>query len=92
MVATLWATLGYIQEYPNAKNKAYLVQNFETDFYENGDLQKIMANATYNSCMPIKYLTISKWCEQWLKDRYHKDCKFAGNIGMLIETDECFYD
>lgn len=79
MVATLWATLQYVKEYPNVKNKAYLVQNFETDFYENGDLQKNMANATYNSFAPIKYLTISKWCEQWLKDKYHKDCKFAPN-------------
>ena len=79
MVATLWATLQYVKEYPNVKNKAYLVQNFETDFYENGDLQKFMANATYNSFMPIKYLTISKWCEEWLKDKYHKDCKFAPN-------------
>ncbi len=79
MVATLWATLKYVKEYPNAKIKAYLVQNFETDFYENGDLQKIMANATYNSFMPIKYLTISKWCEQWLKYKYNKDCVFAPN-------------
>lgn len=79
MVATLWATLQYVKEYPNAKNKAYLVQNFETDFYENGDLQKAMANSTYNSFMPINYLTISKWCEQWLKDKFYKDCKFAPN-------------
>ena len=37
MVATLWATLPYIKAYANCKNKSYLVQNFESDFYENGD-------------------------------------------------------
>lgn len=79
MVATLWATLEYVKKYPNVKNKVYLVQNFETDFYENGNIQKSMANATYNSFMPIKYLTISKWCEQWLKDKYYQDVKFAPN-------------
>ena len=79
MVATLWATLQFIKVYPNCINKSYLVQNFETDFYENGDFQKAMANSTYNSYMPINYLTISKWCEEWLKNKYMKECKFAPN-------------
>lgn len=79
MVATLWATLQYIQEYPNCKNKSYLVQNFETDFYENGNSQKFYANATYNSYLPIKYLTISKWCENWLKDTFGQECIYAPN-------------
>lgn len=79
MVATLWATLQYVKMYPNCINKSYLVQNFETDFYENGNFQKSMANATYNSYMPVNYLTISKWCEQWLKDTYKQECKFAAN-------------
>lgn len=79
MVATLWATLQYVKTYPNNINKSYLVQNFETDFYENGDHQKFMANSTYNSFMPINYLTISKWCEQWLKDDYNQECKYVPN-------------
>ena len=79
MVATLWATLKYIKKYPNCINKLYLVQNFETDFYENGDPQKAEANATYNSFISVKYLTISKWCENWLKNDYFKECKFAPN-------------
>lgn len=79
MVATLWATLPYIKSYANCKNKSYLVQNFETDFYENGDYQKFMANATYNSYMPINYLTISKWCKDWLEKDYQQECKFAPN-------------
>lgn len=79
MVATLWATLNYVKKYPNCINKAYLVQNFETDFYEDGDLQKFEANTTYNSYTPIKYLTISKWCEDWLKNEYYQECKFVPN-------------
>lgn len=79
MVATLWATLQYVKEYPNCINKSYLVQNFETDFYENGNVQKAMANATYNSYTPVNYLTISKWCEEWLKKDYKQECKFAPN-------------
>lgn len=79
MVATLWATLYFVKEYANCRNKAYLVQNFETDFYENGNPQKLAANATYNSYIPVKYLTISKWCENWLKDEYNQKSKFAPN-------------
>ena len=79
MVATLWDTLRYVKKYPNCKTKAYLVQNFETDFYENGNYQRIDANSTYNSYTPIKYITISKWCEKWLKEKYYQNCKFAPN-------------
>lgn len=79
MVATLWSTLQYVKSYSNNINKSYLVQNFETDFYENNNYQKIMANATYNAYTPIKYLTISKWCQQWLKDDYGQKCEFVAN-------------
>ena len=79
MVATLWATLQFVKSYSNVLNKSYLVQNFETDFFENGNYLKIMTNATYNSFTPINYLTISKWCERWLKEDYKKDCKFVQN-------------
>lgn len=79
MVATLWATLQFIKTYPNVKNKSYLVQNFETDFAPNGKYLRIMANATYNSFMPINYLTISTWCKNWLKDKYKKECKYVPN-------------
>lgn len=79
MVATLWSTLQVVKEYPNVLNRSYLVQNFETNFFENGNYLKIMANATYNSFIPVNYLTISKWCENWLKDDYHKDCKYVPN-------------
>lgn len=79
MVATLWSTLQFVKEYPNVINKSYLVQNFETNFFENGNYLKIMANATYNSFVPVNYLTISKWCKDWLEKDYNQECKYVPN-------------
>lgn len=84
LVATLWSTLNFVKEYPNVLNRCYLVQNFETNFFENGNYLKIMANATYNSFVPVNYLTISKWCKTWLKDDYKRDSKYAPN-GIDLE-------
>ncbi len=79
LVATLWSTLDFVKEYPNVLNRCYLVQNFETNFFENGNYLKIMANATYNSFVPINYLTISKWCQTWLEEDYKRESKYAPN-------------
>lgn len=79
MVATLWATLDFIKKYPNVKNRMYLVQNYETDFADFGKFMRIEANATYEDETGVKYLTISKWCEDWLKEKFEKECKYAPN-------------
>lgn len=79
MVATLWATLDFIKKYPNVKNRMYLVQNYETDFADFGKFMRIEANATYEDETGVKYLTISKWCENWLKEKFEKECKYAPN-------------
>ena len=79
MVATLWSTLKYVREYPNVLNKGYLVQNYETNFGNYGEKMKKNANSTYNSLVPINYLTISKWCQNWLKDDFKKDSLYAPN-------------
>ena len=78
MAATLYTTLKYVKEYPNVENKCYLVQNFETDFNEYGSSAKREANATYSE-RGIKYLTISKWCEEWLKRDFGQKVKYAPN-------------
>ena len=77
MVASLWATLDYVKKCPCVKNKMYLVQNFETDFASFGQYMRIEANATYQDMTGVKYLTISKWCQNWLADKYHKDSRYA---------------
>ena len=78
-VGTLWSTMDFIKGYHKIKEKKYLVQNFETDFYETGDYFKNMANLTYNFFNNTEYLTISKWCEDWLRNKYFKEVKFAPN-------------
>jgi len=79
-VATLWSTTNFLLLYPHIKSKLYLVQNFETNFYQYGDFNKMMANATYNYVNKrINYITISKWCKSWLYDDYNKNSDFIPN-------------
>lgn len=79
MVATLWSTLFFVKKYPQVYHKKYLVQNFETNFGNYGNLMKLTANSTYNSMNDVEYITISKWCEKWLKDDYEKESLYAPN-------------
>ena len=83
MVASLWSTVYFMNEYDNLDDKYYLVQNYETDFNEFGRPDRLKANATYNMDN-IKYITISKWCQDWLKEKFNKDSKYAPN-GIKIE-------
>ena len=92
-VATLWATLDFLLLYPHIKEKYYLVQNFETNFYEDGQYFKLKANSTYCDNHDIKYITISKWCENWLESDYEKISKFAPNginISRFTSVDRNF--
>ena len=83
MVATLWSTLYFVKEYPNRGKTSYLVQNFETNFINYGSSVKQNANTTY-SFDDVEYLTISKWCQNWLKDDFERDSKYAPN-GIKLE-------
>ncbi|MFV0250420.1 MAG: glycosyltransferase [Bacilli bacterium] len=79
MVATLWTTLDFVKKYPNVINKNYLVQSFETNLAPYGQSMKFAANSTYCSLVPIKYLTISKWCQNWLRDDFNVNSSYAPN-------------
>ncbi len=83
MVATLWSTIFPIRKYDKVRKISYLVQNFETDFIPYGNLQKQLANSTY-TYDDVEYLTISKWCENWLVDKYGQKVKYAPN-GIKLE-------
>ena len=83
MVATLWSTIYYIQKYPKKGKVSYLVQNFETNFIPYGNYQKQLANSTY-TFDNVNYLTISKWCEDWLINKYNQKVKYAPN-GIKLE-------
>lgn len=77
-VATLWSTTNFIRLYPAISQRSYLVQNFETDFYEPGHIFKFSANQTY-SLDDMRYLTISKWCERWLREEFGRQPRYVPN-------------
>lgn len=78
-IATMWITVQFLETYPNIKSRYYLVQNFETDFYESDSFLRLQANQTYMPHHEIKFLTISRWCEAWLKDTFEQFPYYAPN-------------
>lgn len=77
-IVTLWDTLKFFRRYPNVARISYLVQNYETGFYLPSDPRRPEAEATY--CQSgLGYLTISEWCERWLRDRYGHEARYAPN-------------
>ena len=78
-VATMWVTTHFLEEYRNIGRRYYLVQNFETDFYKGGSPLRPLANRSYCPHQPTQFLTISRWCQDWLKERYSKDARYAPN-------------
>lgn len=78
-VGTLWATMDFVTTYGNIKNRLYLVQNYETNFYKAGEFLRVKAEQTYMPVTDVKFITISKWCENWLRDKYHHESTYAPN-------------
>ena len=78
-VATMWTTVAFLENYSNIGQRYYLVQNFETDFYENGNPLRVRANQSYSPKVPVNFITISKWCEGWLKEKYGQKAQYAPN-------------
>ncbi len=78
-IATMWTTAYPLRDYGKIQDKYYLVQNYETDFYEKNNPLRFQAEATYHMDAPMKYITISKWCREWLEEQYHKTCEYVPN-------------
>jgi len=78
-VATLWTTVAFIELYPNIKERYYLVQGFEPNFYQAGSYNRFVANQTYSAPVQINYITVSRWCEQWLLEKYKQKVSYAPN-------------
>lgn len=76
-VATLWTTTRFAATYPAIKRRMYLVQGFETDFSPDGDPAKLQANATYS--LNMEYVTVSRWCRNWLAERYFRQAAYIPN-------------
>ena len=70
MVATMWTTVDYVRNYPRVGQRAYLVQNYETDFYTHDNPERLDCESTYYLPCGWHYLTISRWCAEWLRERY----------------------
>ena len=79
MTATMWLTLDFVKKYYNCVNKKYLVQNMERGFYLPGRFERIKATSTYNMQPGVDYITISRWCERWLKEDFGNEVKYAPN-------------
>jgi glycosyltransferase involved in cell wall biosynthesis len=78
-VVTLWSTSEFFNQYGKIGKRYYLIQNYETDFYKPGDILRIRANQTYRLRMPVKHITISKWCQDWLREKYNVESYYAPN-------------
>ena len=79
LVATLYSTLNIVLNYSKVKKRLYLVQNYETDFYRYGNSLRAEAEKTYSIPFGVEYITISKWCKTWLKEKYQQNSSFAPN-------------
>ena len=85
LVATLYSTLYDALKYYKVKRRLYLVQNYETDFYHYGEIIRNDAERTYSANFGVEYITISKWCETWLLDKYKQKSRYAPN-GIDLNT------
>lgn len=83
-IATMWTTMAFVDSYANIKNRCYLVQNYESNFYEEGNRLRLEANRSYCPYHQVKFYTISKWCEKWLKEQYNQVASYVPN-GIDIE-------
>lgn len=78
-VGTLWTTMDFVTSYGNIRNRIYFVQNYETNFYKSGEYFRVKAEQTYLPVVDVRFITISKWCENWLRDKYHHESAYAPN-------------
>ena len=85
IVATFYSTVFNIINYYRAKKHLYLVQGYETDFYTYGYYFRAIAEKTYSLPFGVKYITISKWCQNWLWEKYKKKSRYAPN-GIDIDN------
>ena len=83
-IATMWNTTEFLQVHSSIKERYYLVQGYEVEFYDPNVVLRIRANQTYNLGGLLKYVTVSKWCQGWLKDKYKQDATYIPN-GIVSE-------
>lgn len=78
-VATLYTTVDFVQTYSNIKKRIYLVQGMETIFPPVGSWGRIKASQSYVPVVHMRFITVSKWCQQWLGTKYHVKADYIPN-------------
>ena len=78
-VATMWSTVNDIEHNPNVGKRYYMVQGYEADFYHHNDPRRNQAFASYHPRTPVKFVTISRWCEKWIREEMLQECEYAPN-------------
>lgn len=78
-VATMWTTVQFLETYSKIRERYYLVQSFEVDFYQPNVVLRIQANQSYLPDQDIRFLTISKWCQKWLAEDYERQALYIRN-------------
>ncbi len=83
-VSTFWATLLFQYAYPNIRDRYYFVQGYEVNFTPPGNAFRFEASQTYVPSIPVQFITISKWCKEWLEKKYGQKARYARN-GIVLD-------
>lgn len=89
LIATFWPSVDFVDSYQHMNKEAeklYLVQGMEANFYAETDEARVKAMATYSNPR-LRPVTISKWCQAWLKSDFGRIAKYAPN-GIDIDKYE----
>lgn len=96
-IATFWTTADFIDKCPFIRNKRYLVQNYEPDFYPLQDYKLMNEDEIHITCSDrilstrtyklnnVSYITISKWCKEWLESKFEHEVGYARN-GLDVDS------
>jgi len=78
-IGTLWSTMDFVTTYNNIKKRIYFVQGYETNFSKPGEWFRIREEQSYLPTIDVKFITISRWCQSWLREKYHHDSMYVPN-------------
>lgn len=82
LIATFWTTAYHIHSLP-AKRKIYFIQANESQFYEEGSINFVLARKTYQ--LHYEHMTISRWIQTWLKEEHGSQAYYVPN-GLPTES------
>lgn len=75
VIKTMWTTTSVMVP---ARKTIYLVQNQEYGFYSYQDDKWVAAYASYQK-KDYAYFTVSRWCQNWLKEYFNQSATYLPN-------------